>query len=105
MNCVRSFSEPKEQRQLHSKPARQKDSKASRYRGRKIPEFKVSLGQGKFRSRSRYGGNSNFSVRFHPVKHIVCAYKGRQVSKFICNVKKKFSLSFSKNQGAGVTEC
>jgi len=45
MNCMKGFIDRKEQRQLHYEPACQKDTKASRYKGRQIPEFKVSLRQ------------------------------------------------------------
>lgn len=51
MNCIRSFTDLKEQRQLHYEPACQKDTKTGRYKGMQIPEFNVSLGQNKFRSK------------------------------------------------------
>jgi hypothetical protein len=36
---------------------------------------------------------------------VVCAYKGRQITEFICSVKIKMCLlSFSKTKGAWVVE-
>lgn len=65
MNCIRSFTTLEEQRQLPYEPACQKDTKEMKrirsdgcnrilpslvflfylYKGRQIPEFRVSLGQ------------------------------------------------------------
>jgi hypothetical protein len=67
MTCIRSFTDLKEQQQLHYEPAGQKDTKEGDkeiwivviagqhsiqlsifvhvYRGSQIPKFKVSLGQ------------------------------------------------------------
>ena len=61
-------------------------SLSERYKGKQIPEFKVSLGHSKFRPRAMHSGYGNFKMGFHLVKLIDCAYKGRQVSEFICNV-------------------
>jgi hypothetical protein len=36
------------------------------YKGRQVPELKVSLGQSEFRFRPRCGKNGNFRVRSHP---------------------------------------
>ena len=52
----------KDQRQLHYEPACQKDIKEG------------VLGSGDYRA------------RFHPDKLIVCAYKARRISEFICHV-------------------
>ena len=57
MNSIRSFTDLKEQRQLHYEPACQKDTETGKYKGRQIPEFKVSLGQREFRSGARSGRN------------------------------------------------
>jgi hypothetical protein len=56
MNCIKSFTDLKEQRQLHCEPACQKDTKTSRF----LSSRKVSLGQRKFRTRTRHGRNGNF---------------------------------------------
>ena len=56
MNCIRSFIDLKEQRQLHYEPAYQKDTKEG---------DKKDLGIGDFKASS------------HPAKFIVYAYKGR----------------------------
>jgi hypothetical protein len=60
MNYMRGFTDLKEQKQLHYESACQKDAKAGRYKGRQIPEFNISLGQSKFRS--RHDGNSNLRM-------------------------------------------
>ena len=86
MNCINSFADLKEQRQLHYKPVCQKDSKDQDKEiwgvvvksldpqlsflfmptGRSILEFKVSLRQREFRFRPRLGRNGNFRAWFHP---------------------------------------
>ena len=45
MDCLRSFADLKEQRQLPGKIACQKGTKAGRYKGWQVPELKVSLEQ------------------------------------------------------------
>lgn len=82
MNCIRSFTDLKEQRELHYNPACQKDTEAGEccfqgkipprkvffvyaYKGRQISEFKIILGQRMFRSRPRYSRNCNFRAEFH----------------------------------------
>jgi hypothetical protein len=42
---MRGFEYLKEQRQLYYEPGCQKNTKAGRYKGKQIPEFKVSLEQ------------------------------------------------------------
>jgi hypothetical protein len=80
---------------------------SEKYKGRQIPEFKVSLGQipefkislGHSKVRPRCGRNGNFSLS--PVLN-----KGRQISEVFCNVKKKnVCLLSPKNQRAGVMGC
>jgi hypothetical protein len=56
MNCIRSFTDLKKQRQLYYVPACQKDTKRGSYKYRQIPEFKVILGQSEFRSRCGRNG-------------------------------------------------
>ena len=58
MNYMRGFTDLKEQRQLHYEPACQKDTETGKYKGRQIPEFKVSLGQREFRPSHGPHGNS-----------------------------------------------
>ena len=71
----RSFTNLKEQRQLHYEPACQKAMKTGRYKDRQILEFKVSLEQREYRSRSRsrYGRNGNFRVGSHLAILLSCA--------------------------------
>ena len=38
-------------------------------------------------------GNGNLRMGSQPAKFIVCAYKGRQISEFICNVEKQNVLA------------
>ena len=57
MNCIRSFTDLKEQRQLRYEPACQKDTKTGTQKCR-IPELKVNRGQSGFRSRSAEIGHS-----------------------------------------------
>jgi hypothetical protein len=64
-----------------------------RYKGRKILKVKVA-GDREFRSRPRCGGNGNFRTGSHPSKLIVCTNKSRQISEFICNVKKNMLAVF-----------
>jgi hypothetical protein len=66
MSCIRSFTDLKEQRQLHCEPTWQKDKETGRYRGGQIPEFKVSFGQTEFRSRPGHGRNGDFRAVSHP---------------------------------------
>ena len=65
MNYMRGFMDLKEQRQLHYEPACQKDTKASRNKGRQIPVFKVNLGLGQSKCRPWCGGNSELKDRSH----------------------------------------
>ena len=65
MNCVRSFTDQKEQKQLCCEPTCQKDTKTDRYKYRQIPYFKDSLGRSEFRS--RHGQNGNSRERSQPV--------------------------------------
>ena len=44
MNCIRSFTDLKEQRQLYYGPAHQKDTKTGRQKCRQILVFKITLG-------------------------------------------------------------
>jgi hypothetical protein len=60
MNCMRCFTDLKEQRQLHCEPACQKD----------IKEGDRDLGSGDHRARS------------HSAKFIVCTHKDRQIPEF-----------------------
>jgi hypothetical protein len=83
MNCIRSFTDVKEQRRLHCEPACQRDAKTGRYKCRQILEFKVSLGQSKFRSKS---GGRWYSQDKVPPSYV---YRGRQISEFFCNVNKR----------------
>jgi hypothetical protein len=46
-------------------------SLSERYKGRQIPEFKVSMGQREFRS--RHGQNGNLRTGSHPAKFIAYA--------------------------------
>jgi hypothetical protein len=50
----------------------------SAYKGKQIPEFKVSLAQREFRSRSRLGRNDNLRAGSHPAKLTFYVYAGRQ---------------------------
>lgn len=83
MNYMRGLIDLKDKRQLHYESACQKDTKEGdkrklrsgvqrarsllakfiicAYKGSQIPEFMVSLGQSKFRS--RYDGNGDFRAR------------------------------------------
>jgi hypothetical protein len=53
MNYIRSFTDLKEQRQLHYEPPCQKNTKKRQIQGRQILEFKVNLGQREFKYRPR----------------------------------------------------
>jgi hypothetical protein len=64
MNHMRGFMDLKEQMQLHYEPGCQKDTKASRYKVRQIPEFKVSLSQSKFRPKQDW--SCDLRTRSHP---------------------------------------
>jgi hypothetical protein len=91
MNCVRSFTDLKQQGQLHYEPACQEDIKVGRYKGRQVPEFRVSLGHREFRPRSRprprpkCGRNGNSRAGYHPAILLPVLV-----------------LAVSKNQGAGI---
>ena len=58
------------------------------YKGRQIPEFKVSLGQREFRPGPRYSRNGNLKAASHPAIRLSVLNKGRQISEFFCKVKK-----------------
>jgi hypothetical protein len=118
MNYIRRFTDLKEERQLHYEPACQKDTKEGNkkiqevvsqgkippsdilllllfaclfvyaYKGRQIPEFKVSLGQREFRPGPRYSRNGNLKAASHPAIRLSVLNKGRQISEFFCKVKK-----------------
>ena len=64
MNCTRGFADLKEQGQVHYVTACQKGTKTGKYKCRQIPEFKVNLGQRKFRS--KLGQNGNSRAGSHP---------------------------------------
>jgi hypothetical protein len=67
------------------------DSLSERYKGRQIPEFKVSLEQREFRSRSSWNGN--LRMPSHPAKFIFCLTKvGRSMISFVIFKKKKYLL-------------
>ena len=59
------------------------------YKGRQVPEFKVSLGQREFRSRSNHWENGNFKAGSQAANLLSEFNEGRQISEFICNVKNK----------------
>ena len=88
---MRGFTNLKEQRQLHYEPACQKDTKAGRFLSSRSAWDRASLGLGVVEM---------VISRQDPTELAHCAYKGRQISEFICNVKKMCLLSFSKNQGS-----
>jgi hypothetical protein len=71
MNYMKHFRDLKEQRPIHYELACQKGTKAGRYKGKQISEFKFSLEQSK--CRSRCGWNDNLRMGSHPAKYIVCA--------------------------------
>jgi hypothetical protein len=73
------------------------------YKGRQIPEFKVSLRQREFRSRPRHLRKGNLSMGFH-LAYCLCLTKARISFNSFAMLKKMCLLSISKNQGAGV-EC
>jgi hypothetical protein len=58
------------------------------FKGRQIPEFRVSLGQSKVRPRC--GRHGNFSMKPHPASFGAVFNRGRQISEFFCNVKRKY---------------
>ena len=108
MNCVRSFTDLKQQGQLHYEPACQEDIKVGRYKGRQVPEFRVSLGHREFRPRSRprprpkCGRNGNFRAESYPNILLSMLYKGWQISELFCNVKKKCACClFLRIKGQG----
>ena len=103
MNCIRSFTGLKEQRQLYYGPAHQKDTKTGRNICRQIPEFKVSLGHSE--SRPRCGRNGNFRTMSHTTSLLSVLIKGSQASEFFCNVKKNMCLLSPMNQKAGIVGC
>jgi hypothetical protein len=100
---MRGLIDLKDKRQLHYESACQKDTKEGdkrklrsgvqrarsllakfiicAYKGSQIPEFMVSLGQSKFRS--RHGGNGNFRIRSHPASLLCMLIKaGRSLKSF-----------------------
>ena len=81
----------KEQRQLYYKPGL-----SERHKGRHIPELKVRLGQSK--TSPRWGRNGNFrtrNFRSHLANLPSQLERGRQISEFFCNVKRKYVLPVS----------
>ena len=67
--------------QLLRKVLRQEDTKAGKYKGRQILEFKVSLGQSEVRP--RHGGNSDLRARSHPASLFFLFTKtGRSLNSF-----------------------
>jgi hypothetical protein len=91
MNCIRSFTGLKEQRQLYYGPAHQKDTKTGRNICRQIPEFKVSLGH--IESRPRCCRNGNFRTGSHPASLPSLLNRGRQISEFFCKDKRQCVLA------------
>jgi hypothetical protein len=66
----------------------EKDTKAGRYKGRQIPEFKVSLGQSEVRP--RHGRNGDLRVRYHPYSLLsVLTKAGRSLNSFAMLRKEK----------------
>jgi hypothetical protein len=60
---------------------------------RQISEFKDSLGQKEFRSKSRLGRNSNFRTGSHQASLLSGFNKGRQISEFFFNKKNVLVVS------------
>ena len=74
------------------------ESLSERYKGRQIPEFKVSLGQREFRSRPRHGRNGNFRTGSHPAKFIKSA---SSLNSFTVLKQKCVCCPFSKTKELG----
>jgi hypothetical protein len=55
------------------------------YKGRHIPEFRVSLGQSRVRL-PRCGRSDNFRMWFHLASLSFVLDRSRQISEFFCNV-------------------
>ena len=62
-------------------------SLSERYKDRQTPEFQLSLGHSEVRPRG--GGNGHFRAGSHRTSFSFMLNKGRQISEFFCNVKKK----------------
>lgn len=61
----------------------------SAYKGRKIHEFRVCLGQSKVRPGC--GRNGNLRMRFHTASLLSMLNRSRQMSELFCNVEKSAS--------------
>ena len=88
---MRAFMNVKEQRQVHYKPGW-----PERHKGRHIPELNVRLGHSK--TTPRWGKNGNFrtrNFRSHLANLPSQLKRGRQISEFFCNVKRKYVLPVS----------
>jgi hypothetical protein len=70
-----------------TKAATLRASLSERHKGRRIPEFKVSLGQREVRPKC--GGNGLFRARSHPASLAAVFNKGTQISESFCKVKGK----------------
>jgi hypothetical protein len=81
--------------QLVRKIQRQADTKAGRYKGRQIPEFKVSLVH--CESRPMCSRNSKIRAGFHQLVFSSVLNQGRKIFEFFCNVKENVCLMSPKN--------
>jgi hypothetical protein len=61
------------------------------YKGKQIPKFRASLGSSMVRPRC--GRNANFRTGSHSASLSSVLNIGRQITEFICNVKRKCMLS------------
>jgi hypothetical protein len=108
VNFIRSFIYLNEQRQLHYKPASQKDilkrdknvlwssdhraifhpamSFVCAYNFRQIPEFKIRIRQRKFSSSPWSWRNAKFRAGSHPSSLLSVVNKGRQIYGFFSNI-------------------
>ena len=125
MNCIRSFTDLKEQRQLHYEPACQKDTKGEEIWGLVITgQDPIQLSilfmltkAGRFLSSRSASDRKSFSPGtgtveliifgwgpFHLVYFLCLTKEGRCLNSF-AKLRKMWLLFLSKNQGFGVKEC
>jgi hypothetical protein len=96
VNYIRIFTDLEEQRQLHYDPACQKDlRKAGKSKDRQILEFKVNLGQSKFRFRHGLSGNPRTGPSLAKFSFFLLTKAVRSLNSFAM-FKNMWFLAFSK---------
>ena len=103
MNYIRSFTDLKEQRELHYEPGCQKDKRQESTKAGRFLKIQGQPGQSRFRSRQHWNGHFRACP---PLNYLLCLTKAsRPLNPFAMLKKNVCLLSLPKNQGAGVMGC